>query len=634
MKRLLRSLAATTSRLAGRPIPRMARWIIAGNLAVAGLLIAATVINLRVSHDIDLERARDATVNLANVLGGELTTELRLIDNAMTSIAQRYRSEAHRSHRDRLLQEELEEHARMLPFASALGSANAAGLVTPTRGPRPASNAPAPSIADRDYFAAARSSDGLVISEPLLSRASGEWSLVAARRLQDEDGRFMGVIYATLSSDDFRRRFRLLGLGRDGAASLRTDTLRLAARYSAAEPDSTKGIGSTQVSAQLLAALALNREAGWYITPTALDGIERVTAYRRLSGYPLTVLAGLGTDSYMTPWRSTALRHWAFTGVTILLVAAGSMLLYAQHRREREARLRAARLAREQSLLLENELVGMLRVKDRRILWANRAACRMLGYEPEQLRGCSTRLLYADDANFEQIGKLGYTALQARERFRVQTRLLTADGRAVWVDLNGDMLNETESIWMLGDIDKLKKSEESAQHLALHDPLTGLPNRRLLEMQLHQALLHARRSGQLVAVGFVDLDQFKPINDRLGHDAGDAVLRTIAQRLVTEVRAGDTVARLGGDEFVLLLTGVDGREGAMAVLQRCVETVQQPIALGDGTAVAVDACIGLALSGQSGQTAPELLQAADAAMYAAKRAGPGRLACAPALSLP
>lgn len=603
---------------------RIIGWIVIGNLIVAAVLILATIIDLRNSRDVELQRAHEAAENLAHGLSSELAAELRLVDNALTTVSLRYARSSRTPGNKQVLQLAMQEQEKLLPFVSALRAADAAGNIAIAL-----SDGASPfSIADRDYFDAARSSTGMILSEPMVSRAFGGWCVVAARRLQTEDGEFRGIVYVTLSSAHFNQRFRELELGKDGAISLRTDSLRLVARYAAADPDSVKGLGGDQVSEQLRTELDSNPDAGWYITPTALDGIERATAYRRLPGYPLTVLAGLSTEQYLAPWRSSAIRHWSFTALTLLLVAGGSALLYTVHLREHQARLRAARLAKEQTLLLENELVGMLRVKGRRILWANRAACRMLGYAPQQLQHASTRLLYADDATFELVGAHGYASLHAGKQFRMELQVRTSDGRALWVDLSGALLPDAESIWMLADIDRLKHSEEQAQHQSLHDPLTGLANRRLLELQLHQALLQARRSGQEVAVGYLDLDGFKPVNDKFGHDAGDAVLNAVAARLTHEVRANDTVARLGGDEFALVLAGVDGEGGALAVLQRCIETVQQPIAVGAAT-VTVGCSIGLALSGMHQTSGQTLLQAADAAMYGAKNAGRGRIVIAP-----
>jgi diguanylate cyclase (GGDEF)-like protein len=157
-------------------------------------------------------------------------------------------------------------------------------------------------------------------------------------------------------------------------------------------------------------------------------------------------------------------------------------------------------------------------------------------------------------------------------------------------------------------------------HLALHDALTDLPNRRLLVDELGAALARARRSGHRVAVLFIDLDDFKSINDNYGHDAGDRLLVEVARRLRRAARAGDTVARISGDEFVVVCEPVrDGHE-ADAARDRLHVEFDAPVPMGrDGPAVAVRASIGVTVSDDSATNSERLLRDADAAMYHVKR---------------
>lgn len=167
-------------------------------------------------------------------------------------------------------------------------------------------------------------------------------------------------------------------------------------------------------------------------------------------------------------------------------------------------------------------------------------------------------------------------------------------------------------------------AEERIRHLAQHDPLTDLPNRALFSDLLSQALANARRDGQGLAVMFIDLDHFKPVNDRLGHAVGDHLLQQVAARLRQSLRESDTVARVGGDEFVALLRNVRDAGRALAVAHKVGESMMQPFDV-DGHRLALSASLGLATYPQHGQTERELLQHADEAMYRAKRGGPGRV---------
>ncbi|MCZ8251429.1 MAG: EAL domain-containing protein [Hylemonella sp.] len=170
------------------------------------------------------------------------------------------------------------------------------------------------------------------------------------------------------------------------------------------------------------------------------------------------------------------------------------------------------------------------------------------------------------------------------------------------------------------DITAKHEAEQKIQFLAYHDPLTGLPNRVLLEDRLAQAIAQAERSHHGLALVFMDLDNFKKINDSLGHAAGDALLKEVATRLKRCVRDTDTISRQGGDEFVLVLGGLNGAEGSLPVLTKIMESLQEPFVC-EGNELSTSASMGVALYPQDGDTFDILRKKADMAMYRAKEAG-------------
>jgi diguanylate cyclase (GGDEF)-like protein len=161
------------------------------------------------------------------------------------------------------------------------------------------------------------------------------------------------------------------------------------------------------------------------------------------------------------------------------------------------------------------------------------------------------------------------------------------------------------------------RSELLLAHRALHDALTGLPNRILLLDRLGYALAQSERGDASVAIFFLDLDGFKDVNDRLGHLAGDALLRGIAGRLLAWVRPGDTVSRFGGDEFTVLVREVEGSDVAVRIAERLTEAVRSPLSV-EGEEVSLTPSIGIAMGSGIGRP-EELIERADRAMYAAKR---------------
>jgi diguanylate cyclase (GGDEF)-like protein len=169
--------------------------------------------------------------------------------------------------------------------------------------------------------------------------------------------------------------------------------------------------------------------------------------------------------------------------------------------------------------------------------------------------------------------------------------------------------------------DELEEKKMHLEHLANHDALTGLPNRVLLIDRLNQGINSARRSGETLALLFIDLDNFKTINDRYGHDIGDEFLKVAANRLERNVREVDTVARFGGDEFIVALTGLRDMEVADGVTRKLIQEIRQPVCFNSDSQDQVTCSIGISVYPQDGDTAEVLMQKADKAMYQAKESG-------------
>jgi diguanylate cyclase (GGDEF)-like protein/PAS domain S-box-containing protein len=211
---------------------------------------------------------------------------------------------------------------------------------------------------------------------------------------------------------------------------------------------------------------------------------------------------------------------------------------------------------------------------------------------------------------------------QTGQPLRAEYRMLARDGSEVWVrDEAYAMPDDTQSgrqmsQGLLIDTTDRKRLESKLIHDALHDPLTGLANRVLLRDHLERALARQVRSGGTVAMLFVDLDDFKRINDSYGHAAGDQILAQVAGRLVGAVRADDVVGRQSGDEFAVLLGQIHNDDEAIASAERILGELRRPIQLG-ARSIVVGGSIGIALTSERGAAAEELLTQADAAMYAA-----------------
>ena len=211
---------------------------------------------------------------------------------------------------------------------------------------------------------------------------------------------------------------------------------------------------------------------------------------------------------------------------------------------------------------------------------------------------------------------------------RAEYRMLRRDGSEVWLrDEAYGMPDDTQSgrqvsQGLLVDITDRKRLESKLIHDALHDPLTGLANRVLLRDHLERALARRGRIGATIALLFVDLDDFKRINDSYGHAAGDQILVRVAERLVGAVRAEDVTGRQSGDEFAVLLADVRDADEAIVSADRILSELRRPILLG-AHSIVIGGTIGIAVALEPGATAEDLLTQADAAMYAAKADGKG-----------
>jgi diguanylate cyclase (GGDEF)-like protein/PAS domain S-box-containing protein len=372
----------------------------------------------------------------------------------------------------------------------------------------------------------------------------------------------------------------------------------------------------------------LGKRRGELIGRTVHDIAPPALAERYLAA-DLELFRHPGTQTYESQVRTAdngdrdvVFNKATFTRADGSLGGLVGVILDVTSSKKTEERLRLA------ASVFANTLEGiMITDAGARIIDVNEGFTRITGYERDEVLGENPRMFSAgrqDAAFYREMwrtlrdhGSWRGEVWNRRKSGEIYAQMLSI------AEVRDDAGQVQQFVGLFSDISRLKEHEAELDRIAHYDPLTGVPNRRLLADRMSQDLARARRTGKCMALAYLDLDGFKPVNDRLGHDAGDQLLIVAARTLQAALRAGDTVARLGGDEFVLLLNDLDGTRECMHILDRVLQGLSRPAAV-NGESISVTASIGVTLFPQDDADADTLLRHADKAMYQAKEAGKNR----------
>lgn len=287
--------------------------------------------------------------------------------------------------------------------------------------------------------------------------------------------------------------------------------------------------------------------------------------------------------------------------------------------RSREQRINAILRTVDQAVITTDEF-GLIKT-------VNDVAERIFGHERTAMIGQNVSMLMPMPHSERHPDYMVRYLTEGTPKILDETRELEAvraDGSVFPIEIAVTEQHEGDGrrifIGSIRDITIRKAQEDRIRFLALNDPLTGLPNRASFNDEIKSAISRARRSGKGVALMFIDLDRFKPINDTYGHDAGDLVLKTVAERVTDIIRTTDTAARLGGDEFVVILEDVAEKENAATIATNLLEKIPAPINY-QGQDCSVGLSIGISHFPTDADSVEDLLNAADRAMYNVKEAG-------------
>jgi diguanylate cyclase (GGDEF)-like protein len=504
-----------------------------------------------------------------------------------------------------------------LPHVGALNLFNAKGWLINSSEVWPV---PDVSVTDRRYFREFTSGKSTpdVIVEPVVSKVTKKWTTVFARKIVNRNGKVIGFASRGVEPTHFEAFVASLALDTDTTISMIHRDGTIIARY----PNDDKLVGrNVAASPSFQRALALDGNiSGRFIQS---GGEDKVGAVRSLNHFPILIVATTKTATALADWRAQTKLQFCAAALAVIVVVITIFFIVRQLQRQHRA---AQRLLSEKSQHLDTAINNMtqgllLFDASARLVICNQRYIDMFGLSPDVARpGCHLRDLIL---HRQQLGSFvgdvdAYCAkfLNAANDLVQDTVISTPDGRMfrlVYKRSPGGGWATT-----LEDVTEHRRVAAKIEHLAHYDALTNLPNRTLF--QRHAEGLLAQAAEAPFAIIYIDIDEFKRINDSLGHLIGDEFLKGVSARLLEAVGPSDFVARLGGDEFAIVQRDISSDDDVNALVARIYEALRTSFDC-HGHSLAGDASIGIAIAPRHGADLLGLLKSADLAMYAAKAAG-------------
>jgi diguanylate cyclase (GGDEF)-like protein len=481
--------------------------------------------------------------------------------------------------------------------------------------------APAVNIADRAYFEVLKSGTASTPFqiELVRSRFSGGFLTILARKITGPSGEFLGVATRRLVPAKFEDFFSSVALGKDAAISMFDQDGAMLARY----PHVEELIGRKLKTASMFRTILAATDHKTLRMTSPVDGQERLISVRKLSRFPISVVATTTVESVLADWRNQTKFMIASAILSALVIAGILFLIVKQLSRQHRTSQKQLTLEKLRLDTAVNNMTQGLTLFDEasRLVVCNQRYIEMYGLSPDIVKpGCEFRDLMAHRLESKSLeGDVdevcaGILRDMALNRTTIRRAV---DGRSVQItyrQVEGGGWVATHE-----DITDRKQYEDRVAYLAHYDALTSLPNRVLFQDRLQKELGNVHSGGR-IALLYIDIDEFKSVNDSLGHPIGDELLKGVALRLSRCIGETDLIARLGGDEFAIVQTGIKDTADVTDLASRIYEAIRDPFEC-LGHQLVTDASIGIAIAPQDASESDQLLMKADLALYGAKADG-------------
>lgn len=612
----------------GDRLPRIRQWVgkrlprqfgaLPFVLLVCTILIALDGYHIWGLRAQDLAEAQKETANLAQSLGQQAEDTMRTADLTLIGSVQRLEIDGSSPDTREKLRQIIMARLAAFPALASFVVADADGKCLIIDLPTIPDDCSLAHAVDYNYHRTHKD-QGPHLSASERAIGSNAWVIPLSRRFNRPDGSFGGIVVTGISIPYFTDYYDTFNIAKHGSIALALADGALLVRRPYVDLDISRNLTNRAAFQNNLSPSSI----GFAKIKSSIDGVVRLTSYRRMEAYPLVITVGESMDDILASWRATLWSRLALTAGLVALVGFMGVRLTTQIReREKAEQAKAAELERFRFIFdTVSDGINVLDVGTGTFSDVNTATCTMFGYTRDQLIGRTIEFLSTGISPYTQGDTMASLAKgQAGKPQTIEWHCKAKDGHLFWAEISVRTValgDRNVGLAILRDVTERKQQHDEVSRQANVDTLTNLPNRRAFDDVLQQEIARSARYERPLCVAIGDIDHFKDVNDTFGHQVGDTVLKKLTEFMRNSLRTTDYVARWGGEEFAILLpeTRLDVADLLLNRLRANIATFVIPeIGRAVTLSFGVTACT-------KSDNPDDLLERADRALYASKKTG-------------